>query len=55
MDETPEATETATVEDTASVTLNVAGSKPEIVSDDTTDDLKIVMGNLKGRWIYSCT
>lgn len=48
MDETPEAIETATVEDTASVTLNVAGSKPEIISDDTTDDLKIVMGEFEG-------
>ena len=48
MDETPKATAPATVEDAASLTLNVAGSKPEIVSDDTTDDLKIVMGEFEG-------
>ena len=28
--------------------LNVAGSTPEIISDDTTDDLKIVMGEFEG-------
>jgi segregation and condensation protein A len=31
-----------------SAPLNVAGSAPEIVSDDTTDDLKIVMGEFEG-------
>src|ERR1700682_5173441 len=28
--------------------INVAGSSPEIVSDHTTDDLKIVMGDFDG-------
>jgi len=28
--------------------INVAGSSPEIVADDTTDDLKIVMGEFEG-------
>ena len=28
--------------------INVAGSSPEIVSDQTTDDLKIVMGDFDG-------
>ena len=35
------------IEDTAGQ-INVAGSSPEIVSDDTTDDLKIVMGDFEG-------
>lgn len=48
MDEMPKATELAAVEDAASATLNVAGSTPEIVPDDHTDDLKIVMGEFEG-------
>src|SRR5688572_31594670 len=31
-----------------SQSINVTGSAPEIVSDDTTDDLKIVMGDFDG-------
>src|SRR6267378_3783782 len=31
-----------------STSINVTGSSPEIVSDDTTDDLKIVMGDFDG-------
>lgn len=42
------ATELGAVEDAASATLNVAGSRPEIVPDDHTDDLKIVMGEFEG-------
>jgi hypothetical protein len=30
------------------VTLNVAGAVPQIVSDDNTDDLKIVLGEFEG-------
>lgn len=50
MNETPEVTISETVEGTAAApaTLKVAGSKPEIVSDNTTDDLKIVMGEFEG-------
>src|SRR5688500_5170866 len=28
--------------------INVAGSSPEIVADDTTDDLKILLGEFEG-------
>ena len=28
--------------------LNVAGAVPQIVSDDTTDDLKILLGEFEG-------
>lgn len=48
MDEMTKATELGAVEDAASATLNVAGSRPEIVPDDHTDDLKIVMGEFEG-------
>jgi segregation and condensation protein A len=34
--------------DAPAAQLNVAGSTPEIISDDTTDDLKIVMGEFEG-------
>jgi segregation and condensation protein A len=45
-DETPE----VAIEDTeqASVPLNVAGAVPQIVSDDTTDDLKVLLGEFEG-------
>lgn len=48
MDETAKPTESSAVDEVTSATLNVAGSRPEIVSDDTTDDLKIVMGDFEG-------
>ncbi len=49
MDETPESMEPAAVEDVSTpVTLNVAGSTPELVADNNSDDLKIVMGEFEG-------
>src|ERR1700741_908324 len=58
MNETPEASAVpAVVEDNAAIKqpseaaalpINVTGSAPEIVPDDTTDDLKIVMGDFDG-------
>jgi len=55
MKETSEATAAqAAAEDTVQVTeqssgpIDVTGSSPEIVSDHTTDDLKIVMGEFDG-------
>ena len=46
MDETPK----PVVEEAeqAPVTLNVAGSKPELVPDDANDEMKIVMGEFEG-------
>src|SRR6185436_18779526 len=44
-DETPDAV-LETVEERTS--LNVAGAMPHIVSDDTTDDLKILLGEFEG-------
>ena len=49
MDETPEPIEPATVEDVnLPATLNVAGSRPELVADSNSDDLKIIMGEFEG-------
>ncbi|MCM3901086.1 MAG: segregation/condensation protein A [Pyrinomonadaceae bacterium] len=49
MDETPESIEPATVEDVnLPATLNVAGSRPELVADSNSDDLKIIMGEFEG-------
>ena len=49
MDESPELIEPAAGEDVnAPVTLNVAGSTPELVADSRSDDLKIVMGEFEG-------
>ncbi|CAN5513405.1 segregation/condensation protein A [soil metagenome] len=49
MDETPELIEPGTREDVnLSATLNVAGSKPELVADSHSDDLNIVMGEFEG-------
>jgi segregation and condensation protein A len=45
MDDTPEVTMERT--DQSGTTLNVSG-KPEIVPDDITDDLKIVLGEFEG-------
>ncbi|HSE22629.1 MAG TPA: segregation/condensation protein A [Pyrinomonadaceae bacterium] len=45
-DETPEVGIEATEQ--ASVPLNVAGAVPQIVSDDTTDDLKVLLGEFEG-------
>lgn len=46
MDDTPE----TTVEQTAqsNTTINVSGASPEIVPDNITDDLKIVLGDFEG-------
>jgi len=46
MDDTPEATMDQS--DHASSTINVSGAQPEIVPDDITDDLKIVLGEFEG-------
>lgn len=48
MEETSEATEKAHAKDAAPATINVAGSTPELVPDQATDDLKIVMGEFEG-------
>src|SRR6476619_7799334 len=46
MDETPETSTELTEAQTAQ--LNVAGAIPQIVSDDVTDDLKILLGEFEG-------
>jgi len=46
MKETPEAIAENT--DSTATTINVAGTTPEIVADDVTDDLKIVLGEFEG-------
>jgi segregation and condensation protein A len=46
MDDTPETTREATAK--APVQLKVAGAVPQIVSDDITDDLKILLGEFEG-------
>ena len=46
MDDTPEPTREAT--DKAPVQLKVAGAVPQIVADDITDDLKILLGEFEG-------
>src|SRR5882672_6472106 len=46
MDETPETALEPT--DQPSAPLKVAGAMPQIVSDDTTDDLKILLGEFEG-------
>jgi segregation and condensation protein A len=46
MEDTPETTIERT--DTAPTTINVAGATPEIVPDQITDDLKIVLGEFEG-------
>jgi segregation and condensation protein A len=48
MEETAKAKELETAKETTPAQLNVAGSTPEIISDDNTDDLKIVMGEFEG-------
>src|SRR5688500_11042313 len=49
MDETPESIESINGDDRAvPPTLNVAGSKPELIPDTHSDDLKIVMGEFEG-------
>ena len=46
MDDSPETTVEPT--DRPSAPLKVAGAMPQIVSDDTTDDLKILLGEFEG-------
>ena len=48
MEEPVETTETSPASDATTATLNVAGSTPELVPDETSDDLKIVMGDFEG-------
>jgi segregation and condensation protein A len=49
MDEPPKSIEPATGEDVKlPATLNVAGSRPELVADSNSDDLKIIMGEFEG-------
>ena len=48
MEEPVETTETTPAPDTTTATLNVAGATPELVADETSDDLKIVMGDFEG-------
>jgi len=45
-DETPEVAIETTEQ--SSVPLNVAGAMPQIISDDTTDDLKVLLGEFEG-------
>ena len=47
-DETTNGTAAQTAPEESPGPINVTGSSPEIVSDDTTDDLKIVMGEFEG-------
>lgn len=47
MEEPVETTETTPAAETTT-TLNVAGATPELVPDETSDDLKIVMGEFEG-------
>jgi len=47
-DETTDATAAQPAPDDTAGQINVAGSSPEIVADDTTDDLKILMGEFEG-------
>ncbi|HVQ38957.1 MAG TPA: hypothetical protein VMS31_15570, partial [Pyrinomonadaceae bacterium] len=47
MDEISEGTAVQTTAE-ESPSINVTGSAPEIVSDNITDDLKIVMGDFDG-------
>ncbi len=46
MDDSPETTVEPT--DQPSAPLKVAGAMPQIVSDDTTDDLKLLLGEFEG-------
>src|SRR6266436_6139293 len=46
MDDTPEATMERTEQ--SGTTINVSGATPEIVPDNLTDDLKIVLGEFEG-------
>jgi segregation and condensation protein A len=46
MDDSPETTVEPT--DRSSAPLKVAGAMPQIVSDETTDDLKILLGEFEG-------
>jgi segregation and condensation protein A len=48
MDETPEGTAAQPAQEESTGPISVTGSSPEIVADDTTDDLKIVMGDFDG-------
>ena len=48
MEETAKALEVDKTEEATPQTLNVAGSTPEIVTDHTTDDLKIILGEFEG-------
>lgn len=47
-DETTDATAAQPAPDDSAAQIDVTGSSPEIVADDTTDDLKIVMGEFEG-------
>jgi segregation and condensation protein A len=47
-DETTNGTAAQPAPEESTGPINVTGSSPEIVSDDTTDDLKIVMGEFEG-------
>jgi segregation and condensation protein A len=46
MDETPETQ--SEVNEQSTTTINVAGATPEIVADNITDDLNIVLGDFEG-------
>ena len=48
MDETHEGTAAQPAQEETGGPISVTGSSPEIVADDTTDDLKIVMGDFDG-------
>ncbi|HXQ73843.1 MAG TPA: segregation/condensation protein A [Pyrinomonadaceae bacterium] len=46
--ETVEEPQTLTTREESTTSLNVAGAMPHIVTDDTTDDLKILLGEFEG-------
>jgi len=48
MEDATKQAETAATEEPTTTTLNVAGASAEIYSDETTDDLQIVLGEFEG-------
>lgn len=48
MEEPLDQVESTPTQDATTATLNVAGSMPELVPDEQSDDLKIVMGEFEG-------
>jgi len=48
LEETPDSTVEEVAEESAPTMINVAGASAEIYSDDTTDDLQIILGEFEG-------